>query len=184
MRLESYAVSRTKRLIKTPKLYWSDPGLGLRLSGNAEPTGFHLEDLVLLDLLAWRHAQVLRPEILYWRTTTDLEVDFVIEHSRGLIAVEVKAGQQPGLSDSRGLKALRYEFSDRFLGAASACWRREDSGCALASSNLTALMRFGTRNAPPLRSIRSSTRSCRPSSSSGFRTRFARIDRRIIRPIR
>ena len=53
--------------------------------------------------------EIPRPEILYWRTTTDLEVDFVIEHSRGLIAVEVKAGSRPGLSDTRGLKAFRDE---------------------------------------------------------------------------
>lgn len=116
VRLESYAVNKTKRLIKTPKLYWSDPGLAIHLSGIGEPTGFHLEDLVLLDLLAWRDAQVPRPEILYWRTTTDLEVDFVIELPRGLVAVEVKAAARTGLSDVRGLKAFRDEYGDRFLG--------------------------------------------------------------------
>lgn len=116
VRLESYAINRTKRLIKTPKLYWSDPGLALHLSGSDEPGGSHLENLVLLDLLAWRDGQVPRPEILYWRTTSDLEVDFVIEHSRGLVAVEVKAGSRPGMSDSRGLKAFRDEYGNRFVG--------------------------------------------------------------------
>lgn len=114
-RLESYAVNRTKRLIKTPKLYWSDPGLALHLSGG-EPTGFHLEDMVLVDLLAWRDTEVPRPEILFWRTATDHEVDFVIEHSRGLVAVEVKAGSKPGLSDVRGLEAFREEYGERCIG--------------------------------------------------------------------
>lgn len=71
---------------------------------------------MLLDLLAWRDAQVPRPEILYWRTTTDMEADFVIEHPQGLIAVEVKAGSRAGPSDSRGLKAFRDEYAFRFLG--------------------------------------------------------------------
>lgn len=116
VRLEAYAVNRTKRLIKAPKLYWSDPGLALHLGGEAEPTGFHLEDLVLLDLLAWRDAQVPRPEILYWRTTTDLEVDFVIEHRGGLIPIEVKAGPRPGAGDLRALQAFRDEYPDLFGG--------------------------------------------------------------------
>ncbi len=116
VRLESYAVNRTKRLIKSPRLFWSDPGLALHLAGNDEPTGFHLENLVLTDLMAWRDAQVPRPEILYWRTTTGLEVDFVIEHARGLLAVEIKAGSRPGLSDTSGLRAFREEYGERFLG--------------------------------------------------------------------
>lgn len=116
VRLEPYAVNRTKRLIKTSKLYWSDPGLALHLSGEVEPTGFHLEDLVLVDLLAWRDAQVPRPEILYWRTTTDLEVDFVIEHRGALIPIEVKAGSRPGPGDLRALQVFRAEYPDLFRG--------------------------------------------------------------------
>src|SRR5436309_12742705 len=33
VRLQAYAVNRTKRLIKAPKLYWADTGLALHLSG-------------------------------------------------------------------------------------------------------------------------------------------------------
>jgi hypothetical protein len=32
VRLPAYAVHRTKRLIKSPKLYWSDTGLALHLT--------------------------------------------------------------------------------------------------------------------------------------------------------
>jgi len=67
VRLPAYAVNRTKRLIKTPKLYWGDVGLALHLGGLPEPTGAHLENVVLHDLLCWRDARVERPEILYWR---------------------------------------------------------------------------------------------------------------------
>ena len=116
VRLEPYSVNRTKRLIKTPKLYWSDTGLALHLSGVERPAGSHLENLVLTDLLAWRDAQIPRPEILYWRTASGLEVDFVIEHRRGLVAIEVKAGSRPGPADLRALQAFRDEYPDLFLG--------------------------------------------------------------------
>lgn len=116
VRLEPYAVNRTKRLIKTPKLYWSDTGLALYLGGADRPAGFHLENLVLTDLLVWRDAQVPRPEILYWRTAAGLEIDFVIEHRRGLVAVEVKAGTRPGPADIRALQAFRDEYPDLFVG--------------------------------------------------------------------
>lgn len=116
VRLEPYSVNRTKRLTKTPKLYWTDPGLALHLAGAEEPTGHHLENLVLMDLLAWRDAQIPRPEILFWRTTTDLEVDFVIEHQGGLLPIEVKAGGRPGLRDFKALVTFRDEYPDLFTG--------------------------------------------------------------------
>lgn len=116
VRLSPYAVNRTKRLVKSPKLYWSDPALALWLSGSGPPSGAHLESLVLGDLLAWRDCQVPAPEVLFWRTTTDLEVDFVIESGDRLLPIEVKAATRPGYADTRGLRAFRQEYTDQFIG--------------------------------------------------------------------
>ena len=116
VRVEPYAVNHTRRLIKTPKLYWSDPGLAGWLSGAGTVSGAHLETLVLVDLLVWRDSRVPAPEVLYWRTTTDLEVDFVIEAGGRLLPIEVKAAARPGYSDTRGLRAFREEYPNRFTG--------------------------------------------------------------------
>ncbi|MGH8254589.1 MAG: DUF4143 domain-containing protein [Steroidobacteraceae bacterium] len=62
IRLPAYSVIRTKRLIKAPKLYWCDTALALHLAAESEPRGPHLENLVLMDLLAWRDRQARRPE--------------------------------------------------------------------------------------------------------------------------
>ena len=51
VRVPAYAVNRTKRLIKTPKLYWADTGVALHLTDESTPTGAHLENLILGDLL-------------------------------------------------------------------------------------------------------------------------------------
>lgn len=116
LRLPPYAVNRTKRLVKSPKLYWSDPALALWLAGRTAPSPAHLENLVLADLLAWRDGQVPRPELLYWRTTSEREVDFVIELGERLLAIEVKAGVQPSYGDSAGLRLFRQEYGERFAG--------------------------------------------------------------------
>jgi predicted AAA+ superfamily ATPase len=79
LRVPAYAVNRSKRLIETPKLYWGDVGLALHLAGLAEPTGPHLENLVLHDLLCWRDARVEGAEILYWRTAPGEEVDPLVK---------------------------------------------------------------------------------------------------------
>ena len=112
IRLPAYSVNRTRRLIKAPKLYWSDTALALNLAGETEPRGAHLENLVLTDLLAWRDVQVRRPEILYWRTATGQEVDFVIETPKRLLPIEVKAAARVTPADARGLEAFLDEYAD------------------------------------------------------------------------
>ena len=115
VRVPPYARNRTKRLVKSPKLYWSDPALARWLSG-AEPSGEHLENLVLADLLVWRDGQVPAPEVLYWRTTTNREVDFVIEAGDQLLAVEVKAATGPRLADIVGLRLFQDEYPEQCIG--------------------------------------------------------------------
>jgi len=110
VRLPAYAVNRTKRLIKSPKLYWSDTGVGLHLAGEAAPGGAHLENLVLGDLLAWRDARLERAELCYWRTTLGEEVDFVIETGGKLLPIEVKTTARPRLADAAHLRTFRKEY--------------------------------------------------------------------------
>jgi predicted AAA+ superfamily ATPase len=113
VRLSPYAVNRTKRVIKTPKVYWADTGLALHLAGIDEPAGCHLENLVLNDLLAWRDVRLDRPEVLYWRTATGEEVDFVIEAGRTLLPIEVKATARPRVNDAKHLRVFREEYGRR-----------------------------------------------------------------------
>ena len=112
VRLPPYAVNRTKRLIKAPKLYWGDTGVALHLSQETEPGGGHLENLVLHDLLTWRDARLEHAEILYWRTTTGEEVDFVIESGDSLLPIEVKATARPRIRDAAHLRAFQTEYGD------------------------------------------------------------------------
>lgn len=116
VRLPAFSVNRTRRLIKAPKVYWCDTAFALHLSGESEPRGAHLENLVLLDLLAWRDIQVPRPEVLYWRTAAGAEVDFVIETRKRLLPIEVKTSVRARPADARGLETFLDEYGDRSDG--------------------------------------------------------------------
>lgn len=115
VRLEAYSVNRTKRLIKSPKLYWGDTGLALHLAGRSDPSGSHLENLVLNDLLAWRDARGGHAEVLYWRTAIGEEVDLVVETGDRLLPIEVKASGRPTLADTAHLRTFRKEYEKRSL---------------------------------------------------------------------
>ncbi|MCY4340666.1 MAG: ATP-binding protein [Gammaproteobacteria bacterium] len=116
VRLPAFAVNRTKRLIKAPKLYWSDPGLAFWLSAENTPKGAHLENMVLLDLLAWKDTLSPAPEVFYWRTASGQEVDFVAEQKDRLLAIEVKATASPRHKDGGGLRLFREEHEGACVG--------------------------------------------------------------------
>jgi predicted AAA+ superfamily ATPase len=113
VRLPAYAVNRTKRLIKAPKIYWGDVGLAMHLAEADEPSGAHLENIVLHDLLAWRDARLERAELSYWRTSIGEEVDLVIEAGGKLLPIEVKSTGRPRLSDAAHLRTFRAEYGKK-----------------------------------------------------------------------
>jgi uncharacterized protein len=118
VRIAAYSVNRAKRLIKSPKCYWSDTGLAMYIAGEVEPNGFHLENMVLCDLLAWRDSVAQRPSIMHWRTTAGDEVDFVIElPDQTLIAIECKGGTRPGHNDAAPLRSFIAEYGSKVRGA-------------------------------------------------------------------
>src|SRR5690348_16236490 len=110
VRLPAYAVNRTKRLIKAPKIYWGDTGVAMHLAETDDPGGAHLENLVLNDLLAWRDARLERAELGYWRTVSGEEVDIVVEVGGRLIPIEIKATTRPRLADAAHLRSFRQEY--------------------------------------------------------------------------
>lgn len=115
VRLPAYSVNRTKRLIKSPKLYWGDTGTALNLAESSEPGGPHLENLFLLDLVAWRDSRDERAELFYWRTQTGEEVDIVIETRHGLLPIEIKSTENPRIADTKNLRSFRKEYENRSL---------------------------------------------------------------------
>lgn len=119
VRVPAFARSRSKRLIKSPKLYWGDVGLASFLLGISDPgelrrranAGAVLENLALAQILAWREVELPRPQVFYWRTTTGAEVDFVIECGGRLLPIEVKASSRVRPEDGRALELFLDEHA-------------------------------------------------------------------------
>jgi len=123
-RVPAFARSRSKRLIKSPKVYFLDSGLTGFLQGIYSPDevdktrewGALLESFVLHHLRSWASLQVPEARIYYWRTTTGYEVDFLIERGRHLLAIEVKSTTAPRFSDIKGLQFFLEEYPEARCG--------------------------------------------------------------------
>jgi hypothetical protein len=94
------------RLVKSPKLYWTDPGLA-RLLGEAGPAnGALFETALLAELLRWRSWQHDPPSLHFYRTRAGREVDFVLHDGSRLVALEAKASERAHRTDARAVADL------------------------------------------------------------------------------
>ncbi len=124
MRIPAYAKSRTKRLIKSPKIYFIDPGLTSFLCGfydediltSSREAGAIFESMVLLHLTVLCELMVPKTRIFYWRTVTGKEVDFVLEYGRRLIAIEVKCSETLTYKDTEGIRSFLEEYPEAVAG--------------------------------------------------------------------
>lgn len=110
----------TKRLVKSPKLYFTDTGLLTHLLGLRDEEaafasasgGALFENLVYGELRRAFTARGLTPDITFFRSSDGLEVDFLV-HDAGLWhPVEVKRAGTPRPEMADGIVRLR-----RLLGA-------------------------------------------------------------------
>lgn len=95
------------RLVKSPKIYWTDTGLARLLSERRSlDDGPMFETFVLDELLRWLSWQSDPPHLHFYRTHGGREVDFSLYNSQRLLAIEAKASRQAHPSDSRPLVDL------------------------------------------------------------------------------
>lgn len=116
-RLHAYTASLTTRLLKSPKAFWSDPGLAVFLSGyyDVESLRKSRELGSFFEMLIYHHLRVLARQmtpparLYFWRTQAGAEVDFVLEYGRRVLAIEVKQSGSPSYGDAAGLRAFLAE---------------------------------------------------------------------------
>jgi predicted AAA+ superfamily ATPase len=99
-----------KRLIKSPKVYWGDPGLACYLLGITSEAevqrspflGQLFEGFVAGEILKSQAGRGARKELYYFRDQQGLEVDFLLpKPDAGLWLIECKAGKtvRPAMAD-------------------------------------------------------------------------------------
>jgi uncharacterized protein len=123
-RLPAYTVSHTTRLLKSPKAFLNDPGLAVFLSGYYElddlqrsrEYGAYFETLIYHHLRLLTRLMTPAGRLSFWRTRDGTEVDFVVEHGRRVLAVEVKTTNNPGYRDIAGLQSFLNEHKGAKAG--------------------------------------------------------------------
>lgn len=99
--LQPYHRNFGKRLVKTPKLYFTDTGLAAWLMGICDPQllalhtlrGALFETWVLNEFRKFRLNRGLPTDLYFWRDNNGLEADLVFETESGLQCVEIKSSQ-------------------------------------------------------------------------------------------
>jgi uncharacterized protein len=123
-RLPAYRPSHTTRLLKSPKAFLNDPGLAVYLSGyydlddlrRGREYGAYFETLIYHHLRILTRLMVPAGRLYFWRRRDGTEVDFVVEHGRRILAVEVKSTNNPGFRDIAGLQAFLGEHPSARAG--------------------------------------------------------------------
>ncbi len=117
--LRPYFENMGKRLVKTPKVYFTDVGLLCYLTGLSDPAhasagplaGAIVETAVISELVKRSFHSGFEPRLYFWRTTHGKEVDIVIEHQGRLIPVEVKQTATPRPPMAKGLISFMEDYS-------------------------------------------------------------------------
>lgn len=119
-RLQPYHRNFSKRLIKSPKLYFLDTGLLCYLLRIRTPNDLRLhasrgaifESWVISEAIKNFMNRGLEPDVYFWRDSTGHEIDLVIETGRDVRAVEIKSGQTFNDDFLKGLKYWRNLLGD------------------------------------------------------------------------
>ena len=90
----------SRRLMKSPKLYFYDVGLATHLLGIETPgqvfrdplRGALFENLVVMEALKHRFHRGLRSNLAFFRDVKGNEIDLLLEYGRELFPIEIKSG--------------------------------------------------------------------------------------------
>ena len=119
--LRPYYANVNKRLVKTPKVYFTDTGTLCNLVGLKNPEhaafgpmgGAILETAVISEITRTLTHQGINPQTYFWRTAVGTEVDFIVETVAGrVVPVEVKLSATPRSAMAGAIKIFQKDLPD------------------------------------------------------------------------
>lgn len=118
--LPPYFVNISKRLTKTPKLYFYDSGVLCYLLGIEQASqldthplrGAIFENIAVTEMIKNRYNIAKEPNVFFYRENSGREVDIVEETPGGLNIYEVKAGATYQTDFAKNLKYLQKLLPD------------------------------------------------------------------------
>ncbi|MBP5443255.1 MAG: ATP-binding protein [Treponema sp.] len=107
-----FTKTKKRKAITTAKFYFFDIAIARSLRNIPSPAegtteaGEYFEQLVCMELKAWIDYTRPRSKVTFWRSTSNMEVDFCVDEE---IAIEAKLTMNVTEKHLKGLKALREE---------------------------------------------------------------------------
>lgn len=112
--IPSYRKRPKRRVLHAPKFYYFDLGLANfllqrgKIQMGSEAFGKAFEHFILQEIIACSHYSGKNFNVAYWRTASQLEVDFILGDHEA--AIEVKGSKNVGAHHLGGLRAFREEY--------------------------------------------------------------------------
>lgn len=125
--LPPYFENTTKRLIKTPKLYFCDTGLACYLLDIESPhqlerdkmRGPLFENLIVMEAIKTRLNAGKQPNVFFYRDSNQNEVDLILKQGSSLTGIEVKSSMTYHKEFERTVRNLekyvKAPISDRIV---------------------------------------------------------------------
>ena len=117
--LPSYQKKPKRRVILSPKFYYFDVGIANyllkrgRVAIGSESFGHAFEHFIYHEIYSHTHYSDLNYPLSYWRTASQIEVDFILgDHE---VAVEVKSTEMANTRHLHGLKSFAEEYNVKKL---------------------------------------------------------------------
>jgi len=123
-RLPPYFENFGKRIIKSPKVYFTDTGLLCYLLGIENPKqimrdplfGQLFENLVVTEALKARYNRGKMPNLYFFRDNNKNEVDLIFKKGRVLFPIEIKAAMTWNFDFLKGIKYFQHITSNAGRG--------------------------------------------------------------------
>jgi predicted AAA+ superfamily ATPase len=117
--LPPYLGNLTSRVVKAPKLYWTDLGLLRHATRQWGPIdGMMFETLVVSEIMKWVSTMALPVDLFFYRTRSGFEVDLLIEGEGLVFGLEIKRRERVEASDLGPLRRLSAALGPRWAGGA------------------------------------------------------------------
>ncbi len=112
--LPPYYENIPKRLVKSPKLYFNDPGLACYLLDIESPQqldrdkmrGAIFENMIVMEAIKYRYNMGLEGGVFFYRDSNQNEVDLLIKQEGELTAIEVKSSMTYSSSFEKALMQI------------------------------------------------------------------------------
>lgn len=117
--LPSYQKKPKRRVITAPKFYYFDIGVAGyllkrgKVGNGSEAFGKAFEHFIYNEIYAYNHYSDKNFPLAYWRTASQIEVDFILgDHE---VAVEIKSASMVNPRHLKGLKSFAEEYKVKNL---------------------------------------------------------------------